>query len=1148
MKIRITGKTLSKAQVGQQTGEPISIKDKTSGIIYTKDHPDWERIKKENAELNAMGAETAGAVAAHFAKPQEATISQPKIRYAAPSAPTSFKGSMPNIKSNKFDIEPLYPNRVSPIAAAAPTVYKGPAAPNVQQAPMVEPDKVDLSGFKPPVIAGYQEEPLVAPVETMSRRDARDQAKAQKAEADFRAKNPNAPLNPSTMPGLADQVAQRADPLGYETDQRIKNDPKYARKFARSVNGNLDTFKTIGAASGALTGAIHAAGALTSFIDDKNKQNNFNSYMRDQQMSDNLFPVQQGSRGDYVQTGTSYGQFRPDQMVVNKGMFAQYGGSLLNDKETMKIRIINGPKKMAYGGQANWGLDLNSSKVYDDMPDNPYGSINTSIKEVPREEANIEAEGGETVYADVDGDGGLEHMKINGKRHTQGGVPLNVPEGSFIFSDTKKMKIKSKTVLEMFGLNPKSDGYTPAEIAKRYDINKYKAIVEDPNTDEVSKSTAELMIKNYKKKLAYLSLLQESMKDFPQGIPDVAREGGLPDNVIQEIEQSIAEKSGGEQMLNEEEQGYGEQQESNQEEMMEPSYQGGGAFNPLGISPENLAMLQQMNMDDTERRLAANKNIPAGWTRNDDGSLVRNAAPGPDVVTSGTGQFADSSDPEYATFLSLLDKYDTKAIPGKKHINKLSGEDAKQFARLATKFGFNRAAKGTDKGYSVSQGSTPGYIFANGDKNGGFFGGYTPEMYERLVAEDALGADKVATMSPLDIRKEYFKQLGVNTAGLDLNNPKKLYTNKKFFKDSFYPKFIERFAKASYRPEMGDDMQIGAEHFDSFKATPRPVGQELLGYICKGLDANKKPIIQTSSYMDNAALLAAGASTTPSVAAAKCVEKPEEIVPNKPGENKPYNPRFGYMTPDVVNMGVAALNSPKKYLPYMAQYNATLPEATFKDPNRELAANAEQAYIMSQALSNVAGGPGNYMTNISAIQGKAAENAANILGRYQNDNVGIANYFAPLRSDIMNKQKLYNAERVNELWKGNAIANQQYDNSKNAYRNNLARTFGQAWNNRMNLGLTNAVNPMYNIDPLSGRSFFINGYGPDRLGAYANSRTAGIPDWAAMGSSFAEAQKSMPGLTLNNFFDALRNQSGRTSSVDSDGDGIPNKTTTIKQG
>jgi hypothetical protein len=331
MKIRITGKPLAKAQVGQQTGEPISIK--VNGILYTKDHPDWERIKKEDAENRAMGAQTAGAVAAHFASKN----------ITAPVVPTSV-----------------------PSASASTVQPVGPS--------MIEPAKVDLSGFKPPVIAGYKEEPLVAPV------DPQEEA-AKKAEADFRAKNPNAPINPSTMPGLADQVAQRADPTGYEMDQRIKNDPKYARQLKRSLSGNLDTFKTIGKASNALTGAIYAAGALTNFVDDKNKQNDFKSYMRDQQMSDNLFPVEPGSRGDYVQTGTSYGQFRPDQMVVNKGMFAQYGGSLINDKETMKIRIINSPEKMAYGGQANWGLDLNSNKVYDDMPDNPYGSISSTIKE-----------------------------------------------------------------------------------------------------------------------------------------------------------------------------------------------------------------------------------------------------------------------------------------------------------------------------------------------------------------------------------------------------------------------------------------------------------------------------------------------------------------------------------------------------------------------------------------------------------------------------------------------------------------------------------------------------------------------------------------------------------------------------------------------
>lgn len=1108
MKIRITGKALAKAQVGQQTGEPTSIT--VNGIVYTPSHPDWERIKKENAENNASAAAIKAQVDTRMG-----TVSQ---------------------TSNSFPIVPTFPNKVNPIPAAVP---------NVQQAPMAEPDKVDLSGFKPPVVAGYQEDPLEAPIDPEEVKAQKQQAKDQKAEAAYRAKYPNAPVNKTTWVGLEDQVAQRADPLGYETDQRIKNDPKYARKFARSVNGNLDKYKTIGAASNALTGAIYAAGALTDFIDNKNKQNDFNSYMRDQQMSDNLFPVKQGSRGDYVQTGTSFGQFRPDQMVVNKGMFAQYGGSLINDTETMKIRIINGPEKMAYGGQAKWSLDLGSRNIDSDMADNDYDSVSNTLREVPREEANIEAEGGETVYGDVDGDGGLEHMKINGKRHTQGGVPLNVPEGSFVFSDTKKMKIKSKTVLEMFGLNPKSDGYTPAEIAKRYDINKYKAILEDPTADDVSKSTAELMVKNYKKKLAYLSLIQESMKNFPQGIPDVAREGGLPENVLQEVEESIS-------------QGAGEQEESGQEEMMEPMgepmeqpmYQGGGGINvsnigleALGFTPELLAFMQQQNPNDAERRNIANQNgMPAGWTRDAEGRLVRDTAGTEgEVMTTGTGQIADSSDPEYATFLSLLNKYDTKTVSGKKYINKLSGEDAKQFARLATKFGFSRAAKDNDPGYSVMQGSTPGYTLPNGTKNAGFFGGYTPEMYERLVAEDALGADKVATMSPLEIRKEYFKQLGVDTTGLDLNNPKKLYTNKKFFKESFYPKFVARFAKDAYRPEMGDDMQIGAEHYDSFKATPKKVGKELIGYICTGLDADGNPQIQSSSYMDNTALLSAGASTDPRVAASKCKEP---IIPNKPGKNKPYDPRFGFMTPDVVNMAAAALNTPKKYLPYMAPYTATLPEPTFKDPNRELAANAEQANIMTQGLANFAD-PQAFMANSSGVQGKALANAADIMGRYQNDNVGIANYFAPLRSDIMNKQKLYNAERVNELWKANAIANQQYDNSKNAYRNNLARTFGQAWNNRMNLGLTNAVNPMYNIDPLSGRSFFINGYGPDKLASYNAARNVGAPDWASVGQNFAEAQRFLPGLTVSDF---LRHQSGRTSSVDSDGDGLPNKTTTIKQG
>jgi hypothetical protein len=177
---------------------------------------------------------------------------------------------------------------------------------------------------------------------------------------------------------------------------------------------------------------------------------------------------------------------------------------------------------MAYGGQSGYGFDLGQRNTYSEMNHNPYEKSSRSLGPVPREEANIEAEKGETVWGDLDSDGHKEHMVIGGKRHTEGGTPLNVPEGSFIFSDTKKMRIKDPEILKYFNLNPKAGGYTPAEIAKRYDTNKYEAILADPYADPVKKKTAQLMIDSYEKKLAYLALIQEGKKGFPNGVPQVA--------------------------------------------------------------------------------------------------------------------------------------------------------------------------------------------------------------------------------------------------------------------------------------------------------------------------------------------------------------------------------------------------------------------------------------------------------------------------------------------------------------------------------------------------------------------------------------------------------------------------------------------------
>ena len=189
-----------------------------------------------------------------------------------------------------------------------------------------------------------------------------------------------------------------------------------------------------------------------------------------------------------------------------------------------KVRIKSLPKaKVGYqvdGSLSNDILAFGDSKSKPDLIKSKY------ITKVPRAEANLEAEGGETVYGDLNGDSFPEHKIIKGPRHSSGGVPLKLPDDTFIFSDTASMKINDPIILKMFGKAAKkgkgNKGYTPATLAKQYDIDSYRVILQDPNSDPISIKTAELMIKNYNLKLGALALAQESKKGFPQGIPTVA--------------------------------------------------------------------------------------------------------------------------------------------------------------------------------------------------------------------------------------------------------------------------------------------------------------------------------------------------------------------------------------------------------------------------------------------------------------------------------------------------------------------------------------------------------------------------------------------------------------------------------------------------
>jgi len=726
-------------------------------------------------------------------------------------------------------------------------------------------------------------------------------------------------------------------------DNRLVKFGAQGRAIAKGIDDAGDTMRL----------GIGLMSSLSDRLQNNRRQQDYNRYLRNQLSSDALYRPEAGSRGDYVTTGSRFGEFRPDDYVTNRGMFAEEGGEYTTP---MKIRITASPKQMAYGGQLGYGLDLGARRVYTDMPEDKRDTVSSTITGVPRSQANIEAEGGETVLADVDQDGAMEHMKISGPRHSEGGVPLNVPEGSFIYSDTKKMKIKDPAILKMFGTTYKKGGVTPAQIAKKYDINKYKAIMEDPNADELAKSTAQIMVKNYQDKLADLAMVQEGMKGFPQGIPQVAQ---------------LSEAAYG---------GYVPQ------------------FNTGGLTSAQ-----------KEQELIKDYPWLKPW-------LKSNTKAGRTTPTGKDSTYNDKVENLYS------DIRDWEKIANRKFNNL---EDLQ------------------------------GYVYSSIDQT-------DPDTIKNMWKEWGNTAKNKST----DVSNFVDNIMGSRTASLLKYRPKK----------------VEQ--PAAPKTE-----------------TTKPQQQRTV----------------------------------------------ESVKPNEAEFTNQELP-FGYMTPDLVNMAATAMVPPKKYLPFRAPVRLPRVSPTFMDPNREIAAQNEAANMLAQNAASFAN-PQAFMANASRLQGNLAEGVANTMARTQGQNVNIANQFAGINADLIGRENMLAAQRANELFDGNVIANQQFDNARRTYNRNLGAAFNQAWSNRMNLGMMNAVNPLYRVDPRTGKSYFTGkGYGTesfgraaqsnDPLAAYANVQPI---KQRLMESGLSESEASAEALRI------IRG-SGATSYTDNNMDGIVDRTTTTRRG
>lgn len=214
----------------------------------------------------------------------------------------------------------------------------------------------------------------------------------------------------------------------------------------------------------------------------------------------------------------------------------------------------------------------------------------------------------------------------------------------------------------------------------------------------------------------------------------------------------------------------------------------------------------------------------------------------------------------------------------------------------------------------------------------------------------------------------------------------------------------------------------------------------------------------------------------------KVITKKDDVVV-KDEERKPFetNTPTNYNIPsngpwwlqDIIQTAGAAgdLARIKKYLPYQATPQVRLPDATFYDPTRELAANAEQANMAYQAQTAFTN-PQQLAAASAVTQGQAAKNAADVMGRYNNLNVGLANQLSQERTNIMNTASQNKANLDTQLWDKYTIANQQFDNSKAKARQNLRSSYIDAITNRANTANLNSLYPQYAVDP--SRGGFIN--------------------------------------------------------------------------
>jgi hypothetical protein len=759
--------------------------------------------------------------------------------------------------------------------------------------------------------------------------------------------------------------------------------------------------------------------------------------------------------------------------------------------------------------------------------------VNSTIQPTDREFANLEAEKGETVVTDLNKDGIPEFYSIGGKPHSQGGTPLNLPPDSFIFSKDKKLKVKDDEILDSFGKTPGKGkkGFTPAELSKTYDLNKYRQILADPNSDRLQRDTAEKMIQNYNLKLGKLAIVQESKKGFDRGIPGIA----MPylESVGIDPESLIAPPKTEEQP---EQQGlpemeasrYGGAPNADIIKGIEPTsnvnyYQPGGEIPWIGESYKDFAKRAGSGV---------NTNVRGRWNgeywADRRGNPVFGAPTAPQspfipyggvIPPQGQQPPGVSSKstrvqniPKDAT-VHQQDDYNKADVKINDYIQ---DKDGKYFRVTGRVQGVAPAGeyRGSDALGKTKQGDTFKESYARLD-----------DLLQDKDIQDALWekhkqvlseakAKGILSQADLDAAKKMTKEQVIDNylkmeEQVMAVNAQGITTGAEFDKEDSWDTDRSNYEKTvknlGYNPlSISEAAAFQGTHEALARLKKEGKIKKLENFNIENVGRadeegmSSKDISPVDGWVGNTTIGQSAMYVKPEdrlkTEEAEWTEQQKEL------QRKPFQPVYDdtpapFWLQDKIKTAGAFrdMTRVKKRMPWQATPNTYLPTPSFQDPTRALAANAEMANMAIQG-AGVFGGPQAYNARASQMQGAAAKGAADILAQVNGQNIQIANQFELAKTDILNRASDRKAQLNTQLYDKNTIANQQFDNAKNQARQQLRQGFVDAVTNRGQTQAMNTLYPQYYVDPRTGGTMHHTGV--ERRLSPTQQQTKGVSDAA----------------------------------------------------